>query len=1063
MRFKLEPEDAVHNNKCFATVRINDREKFNLPSNSYSYSTYDSGRLLLFSFKCNTEIILGNLSQGLKLERNHYRLALVNSSNRSYYYYKIGNKVHIGTINDIPQEAKKNGQILTFDAASCSEKFAPLENSRVLIDPKDIISSKNITASRFKIQIGEEFLKLYDPVARKVIGILNNVVPYFDRGGKLRLFPSGETFKDSYLAIKKLGDNYVGCISDENGECRRFYKLNPDYFGYEHDSSPGPYPYYYNLENLCDSFDNLEIDLEVDMVNLKEFEDLKAEVGELKRAGARYYPGAPGPAGPPGPRGEKGDRGLAGKDADLSAVAKEILSKKRELGEVIFDTSLNFSKGKTLRQYFEEGIFKQLEKVILEVPLEYFNNKTFNQFLEEELPKKLIEDEEFIDKTAKALKNDTQFKQDVKGDQGIQGLKGDMGDKGNTGAQGMPGLKGDVGPKGDRGEPGTKGLTGNIGAKGPAGPKGLPGKDGAQGIQGLPGLDGLKGDTGPRGNTGAPGSVGPQGVAGAPGKTGSQGKQGLRGPVGKDGARGIKGKKGDIGPKGDQGPIGFNGTHGLQGTQGQKGDSGAQGLPGPKGERGDNGTDANPEEVADKLLTTTEFKEMMLNLTDYETLMQELANSTKLTQSISEELRQNPGKVQGPKGDKGNQGLQGLMGEKGVAGTPGPKGDMGIQGLKGDQGPRGFNGTQGLPGLDGLKGDQGIQGLKGEKGDPGSKGLQGRKGIDGLKGDQGLQGLKGNQGVAGAPGPQGLPGKDGAQGPKGLPGSAGAKGKDGINAALTDQFLREMNRTKIEIQGAKNAAEVAKISSEKSAKEAQDAEGKVTTLHDKTVDLAQKAEKLKNAAREFATQASQSQLDTLAFMHQTKDMFCTIKPIDQICAAPRGKREISNPPMTSRPTSFISEVINFFYPSVGQDEYKVKNKIQEINQAIKIINSADIVTKFEKMLGEAALKCGIAKKNLKFDPLKLEKEIVSKFNDGNRNELLKFLCSAAEKACPRCKQTQGFSVKFKDSMERTLNEQQRDFSNTEVADNERPRSFMSDVTPSSSFKAINQKVVGRLG
>lgn len=186
MRFNLEPGDAFRNNKYSVTIRINDREKVNLPSNSYSYNMYDSNYFLLSSFKCNTGTILNNLSQWLKLERNYYKLALVNSSNHPYYYYKIGNRVHIGTINDIPQELKKNGRILTFDFTSCSERFLPLANVKILIDQKDIISSKNITATlkepniRLKIQNREKFLEVYDLAGNK-IGALNDVLPYFEQ------------------------------------------------------------------------------------------------------------------------------------------------------------------------------------------------------------------------------------------------------------------------------------------------------------------------------------------------------------------------------------------------------------------------------------------------------------------------------------------------------------------------------------------------------------------------------------------------------------------------------------------------------------------------------------------------------------------------------------------------------------------------------------------------------------------------------------------------------------------------------------------------------------------
>ncbi|UIP92516.1 hypothetical protein JSQ73_004970 [Wolbachia endosymbiont of Anopheles demeilloni] len=151
----------------------------------------------------------------------------------------------------------------------------------------------------------------------------------------------------------------------------------------------------------------------------------------------------------------------------------------------------------------------------------------------------------------------------------------------------------------------------------------------------------------------------------------------------------------------------------------------------------------------------------------------------------------------------------------------------------------------------------------------------------------------------------------------------------------------------------------------------------------------------------------------------------------------------------SRPTSFISQVINFFYPAVGQDEYKVKNEIQEV---AKIIDAADVVTKFEEVLGATAVKCVISKKSLNFDPVELQSTIINKslLNDENHNELLKFLCVTAKKSLPNYKQTSKCLFTFKDHMEKRLK------------DNEQPRSFISYVSPPSSLSAINQQVVGYL-
>lgn len=557
---------------------------------------------------------------------------------------------------------------------------------------------------------------------------------------------------------------------------------------------------------------------------------------------------------------------------------------------------------------------------------------------------------------------------------------------------------------------------------------------------------------------------------GAPGIQGSKGFNGMQGEPGMDGSPGTPGEKGD------RGMQGFKGHSGRSGSKGNQGDIGPVG---PKGDRGDSGIDASPEEVANKVLEyrnkdgdlileqqiagklvhdknihegiatelidnrAQELADALLSSVNQgnDTLVKRLANSTALTQSISEELRQNPGKVQGPKGNKGDTGTPGTDGLKGEAGLQGPvglKGDIGLVGPKGDTGDKGIQGPQGFNGAQGLPGDQGLQGQKGDLGP---------------------------EGDMGAPGSIGLQGPVGPQGPK---------GEDGIGASVASKFLGKMNQTKIEIQDAQKAAETARNVSENFAREAKGAKEEVTELHDKTVNLTKKAETLSNAAKGFARNASQSQSNAEAFYGQVKNMFCQIKTTDPVCSIHRRKREaknLNNQPATSgasRSTSFISQVINFFYPSVKQDKYKVKNKIQKLNQVVKIIDVADIVMRFEKVLEETASNCGIPKKSLNFNPVELQSNIVSKslFNNENRNELLKLLCLAAKEACPNYKQTDKFLAIFKDSMKRTLasNEQPKNFVNTEkiITDNEQPRSFMSDITSPSSFNAINQKVVGYL-
>ncbi|WP_264374547.1 MULTISPECIES: collagen-like protein [unclassified Wolbachia] len=1093
MRFKLEKEGILQNDcnnrtgrRIPAQIRLNNKTTFSLPSVSYIIIDNNIGlSFQIWDLKHDVASILNNLSEWpqLKLERvgNDYKFALVTTSDQPYYYYYDGKNTIIATIDRIPHGYTNGLHVKAYNRESCSIYYELLENRKVLIDPKDIISSENVSLiledlksspdKRLKIKIGDYLFKesrniyklyrsaqVYNLTGGKV-GILNDILSAFTRIDNIfQLFPFHEMeslkAQDTYFAVKKLGNSYVGCISYENSTCKNFYNFNPNSFGYEHDNRPGPYPYYYNLEN----FDNF---LEVD-VNIQEHINLETEIELLKRRVDRLErTGVQGPKGEPGERGQKGDRGFDG----------------------------------------------------------------------------------------------------APGPQGPPGQKGELG---YTGAPGEPGLHGKQGSRGDKGDRGFPGPEGSVGSTGARGPKGEPGhlgpkgNKGESGSQGKPGIDGTKGIKGDRGVRGESGTSGPRGWKGEPG---SQGLKGERGDIGSKGSDGLPGSKGDTGTsgapgsKGDIGPKGLDGAIGIKGDMGEKGEIGSKGDKGDTGSKGDKGRDASPEEVAQKLINNGTIANQVLEYRDQggdlvlekqvagriisnqdiqtgiaialadnrmeeladvllsdsnHTLVENLANNTELTQSIAEELRKNPGEVQGPKGEKGDIGPKGLDGAMGIKGDMGEKGEPGANGLQGPEGPkgepglRGFNGTQGLtgnkgePGIEGLKGDIGPKGIKGEPGINGTKGDIGPKGLDGamgIKGDMGEKGEIGSKGDKGEPGANGLQGPEGPKGSDGLPGSKGEPGLrgfngtqgltgnkgepgidglkgdigpqgikgepgiDGIGATLADQFLREIRKAKNETLDAKKAAEAAKNASEGFAKQAKDTEDKVKILHNQTVNLTGEAE-------DSADQALQSAENAEALHSSVRDIFCTTNPANQVCGTRRGKRETKKSSVTSgasRPTSFISQVINFFYPAVGQDKYKVKNEIQEV---AKIIDAADIVIQFEEVLGVTAVKCGIPKKSLNFDPVELQSTIINKslLNDENHNELLKFLCVTAKKSLPNYKQTSKCLSTFKDHMEKRLNEQQRAFVSTEkiVANNEQPRSFMSYVSPPSSLSAINQQVVGYL-
>ena len=804
MRFKLEKEDVPQkdcNNttsvKTPTQVRVNDKTTLSLSSISYIIiEEPTSQNFQILDLKYNVISVLRGLSQGLqlKLQRvgNDYKLALVTTSDEPYYYYYDGKDNIIATIGHIPQSYINGLYVTSYNRKRCSIDYELLENSKVLIHPKDIISSKNVSLilqdlqnlpdKRFVIETGDYFFKKSQSVYRyyksaqvyattgSKVGMLNNIVPAFVRiSNTFLLFPFHGTLEDqdSYFAIRKLGNNYVGCISYENSTCKNFYNFNPDSFGYEHDNRPGPYPYYYNLEN----FDNF---LEVD-VNTKEYIDLEVKIDALKRKierleragvqgpkgepgerGMRGLPGMRGEFGPVGPPGSSGSQGQKGEQGHLGPKGN-----KGESGSQ-GKPGLKGDKGQEGGFYAVSGLTgkpgpkgNQGHPGLKGNPGEKGERGYSGSKGDKGVPGLSIIGE----------KGDH-------GEMGLRGFKGDVGPSGLKGQSGAKGDKGDSGSQGSKGERGWKGEPGSKGLQGLKGDSGMKGETGPQGVDGVPGIPGLKGDKGnigPEGNKGElgvdgmPGVHGPKGEKGNVGPIGPQGLQGSKGHVGRSGSKGVDGVPGLIGIPGSKGDMGDKGEIGLPGTPGLQGEKGEQGVAGPKGERGNNGTDASPEEVAQKLISNgtianeileyreegdlvleqqiagrliydknihegiatelidnraQELVEALLNSVN-DTLVEKFANSTELIHSISEELRKNPGKIKGSKGDIGAQGIPGIDGPKGSQGIQGPKGDMGNKG------------DMGLPGIQGPKGNMGNQGLQGQKGGPGSTAIKLRE-SDGL-------------------------------------------------------------------------------------------------------------------------------------------------------------------------------------------------------------------------------------------------------------------------------------------------------------------------------------------
>ncbi|GHM58575.1 MAG: hypothetical protein sL5_06880 [Candidatus Mesenet longicola] len=835
--------------------------------------------------------------------------------------------------------------------------------------------------------------------------------------------------------------------------------------------------------------------------------------GEKGVSGLVGKQGDKGDKGDIGPRGLMGDPGLPGKDASAEEVVNKLTTDKLSILKNLMLNATDYN-GKTLVEKLANSSDLQTKivqnllgnKTIIHKILEY-RDEGDNLLLEQQIMGSLVDDkgfhrevanslfydknQELVDSLANAtgqdgktliekLASDAELMQSIAKELSqnpgkIQGSKGDKGEPGLPGEKGTQSAKGETGAPGVDGLPGAKGDNGEVGLPGINGQPGVKGDQGTKGEHGIQGTRGEKGDKGDKGELAVQGEKGDRGEIGLPGiagQPGTKGEQGLKGEIGVPGIDGTPGEKGSVGNMGMQGTKGHAGAYGFKGESGEKGNTGLPGIDGKLGAKGDRGESGLRGDKGDK---------------------GELG-------------------VQGEKGSKGEVGLPGIAGQPGIKGEPGEKGNTGLSGIAGQPGTKGDNGEAGPPGINGqpgVKGDQGtkgehgIQGTRGEKGDkgdkgelgvqgekgskgeiglpgiagqPGTKGEQGLKGeigvpgIDGLPGEKGNVGNMGMQGTKGRAGSHGLRGDKGEPGLKGEMGDVGLPGAGGINAAVADQFFSEINQTKIEIQNVQKEVEANKNASESFAQKAQDAKNETKLLHDSVIKLQNMTEIARKKAKEFAGEALQSSQNAEALSSNVKEIFCKIEPADQVCSVSRRKREVKKDYYNSlissgasKPASFISNVINFFYPIVGQDKYRLENKIQELEQAAKAVDAAEIVRKFEKILQKTAKNCDTQKKNLNFNPIKLQSIIIDKQLLNDEIKLLKALCMAAKEAYPNCP-NKFFSL-FENNMREALADrlQQRnaiDIKKVSI-NHEQPRSFFSDlvVTNLSNGYAVDQMPV----
>ncbi|MGX9892263.1 hypothetical protein [Wolbachia endosymbiont of Protocalliphora sialia] len=174
MRFNLEPGDTFCDGESkLVNVKINDEERINLPYISYVFDHEESFIISNFMLR-PMNIILTNSSQrlNLKLEKvgGDYKLALVDGSDQYYYvYYYNSNISKIATFNSIPSNfiEYRGQEYIQSYAGECSVNLVPLINSRVLVDPKDIMSNKDVDFvlkeleklpdKRLRIGVGKNF------------------------------------------------------------------------------------------------------------------------------------------------------------------------------------------------------------------------------------------------------------------------------------------------------------------------------------------------------------------------------------------------------------------------------------------------------------------------------------------------------------------------------------------------------------------------------------------------------------------------------------------------------------------------------------------------------------------------------------------------------------------------------------------------------------------------------------------------------------------------------------------------------------------------------------------
>ncbi|VVC31182.1 Hypothetical protein CINCED_3A015268 [Cinara cedri] len=365
------------------TVKINDEEGIGLPYTSYGFD--QNSHFFISSVRLALKYsILTELSQGLRLKlEDNNKLALVNNLGEYYYdYYDNSENISkINTLQFIPKklisQCQNQGQdqdcinSYTYTYKYSTANLVPLIESRIILDPKDIMSNKNISHilkelkgppnNTLKILAGKNFLKapegsllntyknaviktLFDD---KKIGVLNSIAAVF-MDNRLTLFSKNiilnqvDHFNTTLdfitstpaLKIEKFNGTDVGCISIWYNQCLKFYALTPnEQFGMDDKNTDqnSLYPYYYRLYDLKISSGYKELEQKIKDLEEK-IKILQLNVTSIAaKPGPQGSPGDKGDRGMPGPAGFNGTQGPKGEDGIGAEAANQLVNTVKQV------------------------------------------------------------------------------------------------------------------------------------------------------------------------------------------------------------------------------------------------------------------------------------------------------------------------------------------------------------------------------------------------------------------------------------------------------------------------------------------------------------------------------------------------------------------------------------------------------------------------------------------------------------------------------------------------------------------------------------------------------------